>query len=124
MSSRDEVLRAAQARAEALAAGDVSRLAALLHPDFRWTSHVGQQFDRAAYIESNTDGGTVWRGQDLGDPEVLVVGRVAVLRTVVTDTIETVAGPETFRMPMTQVWVSTGAAWQCLAGHAGPRITG
>jgi hypothetical protein len=29
---------------------------------------------------------------------------------------------ETFRMPMTQVWVRVEDGWQCLAGHAGPRL--
>jgi hypothetical protein len=31
--------------------------------------------------------------------------------------------PETFRMPMTQVWVRVDGEWQCLSGHAGPRRT-
>ena len=30
--------------------------------------------------------------------------------------------PETYRMPMTQFWVRTDLGWQCLAGHAGPRL--
>jgi hypothetical protein len=28
---------------------------------------------------------------------------------------------ETFRMPMTQVWVRVVDRWTCLAGHAGTR---
>ena len=83
-----------------------------------------KQFDRASYLESNTGGRTTWRQQDLGEPEVLAVAGTAVLRTVVTDTIETVTGPETFRMPLTQVWVLDDLGWQCLAGHAGPRLGG
>lgn len=46
----------------------------------------------------------------------------AVLRTTVTDVIDTRDGPQTFRMPMTQFWVSGDSGWQCLAGHAGPRL--
>ena len=124
MSVVADVLAAARARAAALAAGDASRLGDLLHPDFRWTAHTGEQFDRASYLESNTGGRTTWRQQDLGEPEVLAVAGTAVLRTVVTDTIETVTGPETFRMPLTQVWVLGDLGWQCLAGHAGPRLGG
>lgn len=84
----DGVLAAARARADALAAGDASALTALLHPEFRWTTHTGAELDRDAYVAANTGGRTVWRQQDLGDPEVLVVGDAAVLRTVVTDVVE------------------------------------
>jgi hypothetical protein len=56
-------------------------------------------------------------------PEVVVVGETAVLCAEVTDVV--LAGEddsETFRMPMTQVWVRSGDDWVCLAGHAGPRL--
>lgn len=122
MSATDQVLEAALARAAALAAGDAAALTDLLHVDFRWTSHTGEGFDRAAYVDSNTGGRTAWRSQDLGDPDVAVVGDAAVLRTVVVDTIDTATGSETFRMPMTQFWVRSGPGWTCLAGHAGPRL--
>lgn len=123
VNAATDVLAAAQARAEALAAGDATTLTELLHADFRWTSHTGGDFDRAAYIEANTGGRTTWRRQDLGEPEVLVVAGAAVLRTVVTDIIATGSGPEAYRMPMTQFWVRDGSRWQCLAGHAGPRLS-
>ena len=122
MRARDDVMEAARDRAAALAAADPTRLRDLLHADFRWTSHTGQVFDRDAYLEANTGGSTRWRQQDLGDPEVVVVGSAAVLRTVVTDVVETAAGLATYRMPMTQVWVSSDGGWRCLAGHAGPRL--
>jgi len=117
-----EVVQAAEARAAALAAGDATLLAALLHADFRWTSHTGDAFDRDSYIDANTAGATVWRSQTLHDPEVVIAGDAAVLRCVVTDEIHTENGPQVFRMPMTQVWVRTGSGWACLAGHAGPRM--
>lgn len=123
MNAAEVVLQAAIARAAALAAGDAAGLTDLLHVEFRWTSHTGEDFDRAAYIDSNTGGGTVWKMQDLGDPSIIVAGDAAVLRTVVTDIIDTPAGPQTFRMPMTQCWVRTRSKWRCLAGHAGPRFT-
>jgi hypothetical protein len=123
VSSSSDVVAAARARAQALAAGDAEALAALLHDEFRWTSHTGEHFDRAGYIEANTQGRTTWRQQDLGDPEVGVVGSAAVLRTTVADTVETPAGPQTSRMPMTQTWVRTHSGWTCLAGHAGPLVT-
>lgn len=118
------VLAAAQARAEALAAGDAGALIRLLHPDFRWTTHVGQVFDRDQYVGRNTDPSTiVWSRQDLGEATVTVVADTAVLHTWVVDTIDTAGGSETFRMPMTQTWVRASDGWRCLAGHAGPRIT-
>ena len=123
MDPRRQVLQAAQARAAALAAGDAGRLRELLHEEFRWTAHTGENFDRASYLKSNTGGRTSWRGQDLGDADVVVVGAAAVLRTVVTDTIDRVDGIEIYRMPMTQFWVRVGGGWRCLAGHAGPRLT-
>lgn len=114
-------MSAAEERASALAAGDAGRLEALLHDDFRWTSHVGDRYCRAEYIRRNTGGDTVWRSQQLSNAEVVVVGDTAVLCAEVTDVVlrdddET----ETFRMPMTQVWVRLDGSWRCLAGHAGP----
>lgn len=120
----DEVLRAAQDRAAALAAGDAARLEALLHPDFRWTSHRGRVFDRAAYVEANTGGGTVWRGQGLDGCEVIVTGETAVLLAVADDEVVGPEGPVHHRMPVTQVWVRTADRWRCLGGHAGPRLDG
>lgn len=67
-------------------------------------------------------GARTWRSQTLHDPAVTVVGDAAVLRGVVDDVVVTPDGDERFRMPMTQVWVRTDAGWQCLAGHAGPRL--
>ncbi len=119
----EQVVAAARARADALAAGDAVRLTALLHPDFRWTSHVGETFDRTEYVRRNTEGHTVWRSQELTGIEVDVVGDTAVLRAQVTDVVVSEDGePEAFTMPMTQVWVREGQAWRCLAGHAGPRL--
>ena len=115
------VLASARARAEALASADASTLLRLLHPAFAWTAHTGQTYDREAYVGRNTDGTTVWRRQDLGDPTVVVVGDTAVLRTTVVDEVAGEDGqPETFEMPMTQVWVREQGVWRCLGGHAGP----
>jgi uncharacterized protein (TIGR02246 family) len=122
MDAEQEVMSAAEERASALAAGDAERLAALLHDDFRWTSHLGDTYSRSEYIRRNTEGDTVWRSQQLSSAEVVVVGDTAVLYAEVTDVVlseddET----ETFRMPTTQVWVRLDRSWKCLAGHAGPR---
>ena len=122
MDAASQVIRAAEARANALADGDADRLAALLHPEFRWTTHVGETHDRDEYVRRNTEGHTVWRAQTLLDAHVVVVDDTAVLRCEVTDVV--LAGddePATFRMPMTQVWVRTDGRWSCLGGHAGPR---
>jgi len=117
-----EVLAAARERAAALAAGDSSRLTALLHPSFRWVSHRGDRFTREEYVERNTRGPLAWRSQALEEPEVTVVGETAVLHAVVRDVVATESGDEEFRMPVTQVWVRSGDGWVCLAGHAGPRL--
>lgn len=50
---------------------------------------------------------------------VTVVGDVAVLHAQTTDVV---GSGETFRMPMTQVWVRQEDQWLSLAGHAGPRL--
>jgi ketosteroid isomerase-like protein len=107
-----------------LADGDAERLSELLHEDFRWTAHVGVTYGRAEYIRRNTEGHTIWRSQQLVDPEVVVVGDTAVLYAEVTDVVVPAGekDSETFRMPMTQVWVRRGDDWVCLAGHAGPRL--
>ena len=116
------VLARVEARSAALADADPEALRALLHPEFRWTSHVGDSFDRESYIRANTTGQTVWRAQTVLDPEIVVVGDAAVLRCTVVDEVGAV-DVETFRMPMTQCWVRVDGEWMCLAGHAGPRLT-
>lgn len=122
MSASQEVVSAAEERASALASGDPERLSALLHGDFRWTSHRGETYSRAEYIRRNTGGGTAWCSQQLSDVDVVVVGDTAVLCADVTDVVLAENGePESFRMPVTQVWVRLGHGWTCLAGHAGPR---
>lgn len=122
MDAEQEVKAAAEERALALAAGDAERLSALLHDGFRLTSHVGDTYSRSEYIRRNTEGRTVWRSQRLSDAEVVVVGDTAVLYAEVTDVVlKEDDEPETFRMPMTQVWVRSNHDWKCLAGHAGPR---
>jgi hypothetical protein len=115
-----QVLAAAEARADALAAADAARLGQLLHPEFHWVSHRGEHFDRDGYLHANTEGPTQWRSQVLVDPQVTVVDEVAVLRCTVLDSVSTDDGPRIFRMPMTQVWVRAEAKWLCLTGHAGP----
>ncbi len=121
MNEETEVIRAAEARASALADGDADRLLGLLHEDFRWTSHVGETYDRTEYVRRNTQGDTVWRSQGLIGPHVVVVGETAVLLAEATDVVLSRTGePETFRMPMTQVWVRDGADWTCLAGMRDP----
>ncbi|HEY0689541.1 MAG TPA: nuclear transport factor 2 family protein [Kribbella sp.] len=123
MDAEQEVIAAAVARGAALAAGDVDGLKRLLHPAFRWTSHLGEVFDRDSYLRANTAGSLNWKKQSLSDPEVVIVGTVAVLRCLVTDEVDAGRGRERFRMPMTQTWVRTDGHWLCLAGHAGPRLT-
>ena len=121
MDAREEVINAAHARASALIAADAENLRALLHEDFRWTSHRGDTFNRNEYIRRNTGGRTVWRAQELSGASVVVVGETAVLYAEVIDTVRSDAtGSKTLRMPMTQVWVRTNDGWKCLAGHAGP----
>lgn len=117
------MLQAAEDRARASAAGDPHALRELLHEDFRWTTHLGQVFDRDEYIRRNTEGVTMWRSQTLAASEIAVVNDTAVLLTVVTDVVAGLDDEDAeFRMPVTQVWVQDRGAWRCLAGHAGPRI--
>jgi hypothetical protein len=121
---RGEVLDAAHARAAALARGDAVALSRLLHPEFRWTSHTGEHFDRQAYVASNAGGSNRWSTQELRDVVVLVDGDTAVLCCEVRDVVDRGRAAEDFRMPMTQVWVRHPGGWVCLAGHAGPRRKG
>ncbi|WP_165821249.1 nuclear transport factor 2 family protein [Nocardioides gansuensis] len=118
-----EVIERAEARATALANADAGQLGRLLHEDFRWTTHIGQTFNREEYIRRNTEGQTVWRSQELSGANVAIVADTAVLVGEVTDVVLRVGSPETFRMPITQVWVRQDDEWKCLAGHAGPRLT-
>ena len=122
MDDAQQVIAAAEDRASVLAAGDAERLRELLHEQFRWTTHVGETFNRSEYIRRNTEGHTVWRSQDLTNAEAVVVGETAVLQAEVTDVVVSAHDDvETFRMPMTQAWVSSAVGRKCLIGHAGPR---
>jgi hypothetical protein len=106
-----ELLAAVQRRAEALGSGRAEELAAVLHPDFHWTSHRGEVFDRDRYA------------QQIEDPQCDVVGAVGVVRCLVLDEVERDGVRLTFRMPVTQTWVRDEAGvWTCLAGHAGPTV--
>jgi len=122
MDAQTEVIRAAEARAEALAAGDAARLRELLHAEFRWVSHAGERFTRDSYIESNTNGLREWSEQRLTEISVVAHEETAVLRCTVIDTVDRGHGPREYRMPMTQVWVRRDGRWVCLAGHAGARF--
>ena len=124
VSDEEQVLGAAQARASALARGDGDALGRLLHEQFRWTTHLGEQLDRTDYVSRNTAGQTVWSSQELSHPRVVVVGDTAVLHADVTDVVSSGEHePTAFRMPVTQVCVRMSDGWQCLAGHAGPRLS-
>lgn len=121
MGAEQEVVKAAKDRASALAGGDAERLTELLHEQFRWTTHVGQTFDRSEYIRRNTEGLTVWRSQALSDAQVVVVGDTAVLYAEVVDVVLSDGGePQTFRMPMTQVWVCQAATGSALLATRAP----
>ena len=117
-----DVVAAAEARAAALANGDVDELRRLLHPQLRWTTHRGAVLDRDAYIAGNTDGSLVWLQQRLEHPTATVVDDTAVLTAVVVDQVERHGQQETFRLRLTQTWVREAGAWRCIAGHAGPPL--
>jgi hypothetical protein len=121
-SEAREVLEAAQARARALADGDGAALWALLHPHFVWTSHRAERFDRRMYVEANTANGIIWHHQDLRGVDVRVVGDTAVLCATVVDDVTILDTRASYEMPVTQTWVHSSQGWQCLAGHAGPRL--
>ena len=121
-SRSEDVLRAFERRAVALVDADERALRRLLHPEFVWTSHSGERFDLAAYLRANVDGRLRWLRQELHDPRVIVVGDVAVVTGVVSDTVVRGSAPVTFVMPLTQTWVADDGGWRCLAGHAGPLL--
>jgi ketosteroid isomerase-like protein len=121
-SDEKAVVAAAEQRASALANRDAEELRRLMHPDLRWTTYTGLVLDRDSYIAGNTDGSLVWHAQRLEQPTVTVVGDTAVLTAVVVDEVEHEGKRETFRLRLTQTWVRSGGAWQCIAGHAGPRL--
>ena len=121
MNQADEVLRAAEIRAAALADGEPDRLRRLLHPEFQWTSHRGDRFDRESYVLANTRE-LRWLKQRLEDPEVTVVGDTAILLCTMIDRVVRDGDELELRMPVTQVWVRAHKAWVMLAGHAGPAL--
>jgi hypothetical protein len=122
VTDAEAVLAAARERARSLVAGDATRLASLLHPQLRWTTFRGDVLDRDRYVAGNTDGSLRWSGQTLHDVHVVVVEDTAVLTAVVVDEVDRGGEAERFRLRLTQTWVRTPDGWQCLSGHAGPRL--
>jgi ketosteroid isomerase-like protein len=116
---RDEVLAAVRGRSEALSSGDPDRLRRWLHEDFVWTSHRGEVFGRAAYVEANTRW-LRWVSQEMVDPQITIVGDTAVVVGAVRDVVERDGEPAAFTMRVTQTWIRSADGWQCVAGHAGP----
>jgi hypothetical protein len=111
MSDEHAVLSAAVARAAALSRGNAADLERWLHPQFCWTSHTGERFDRRTYIESNVGTGAIrWHAQHLDDVSVSVVADTAVVRCTVRDDVETGDGRRIYRMPVTQTWCVTTVA--------------
>ena len=47
---------------------------------------------------------------------------VAVLTALVVDVVARDGARETFRLRLTQTWINAVDGWQCLSGHAGPRL--
>jgi len=104
-------------------AGDRRRLAALLHPQLLWTTYQGVVLDREDYLAVNVGGGLVWIEQTLQDIDVQIIGNaVAVLTALVVDVVNRDGAQDTFRLRLTQTWVNSADGWQCLSGHAGPRV--
>ena len=122
MTDEQQVLEAAQRRAEALVAADAVVLCQLMHEHLRWTTFQGDTLDRAAYVEGNTNGTVRWHGQRLDDVEVMVVADTAVLTAIAHDDVERDGAREMFTLHLTQVWIRDGSGWRCLGGHAGPRL--
>jgi ketosteroid isomerase-like protein len=123
VKERDQVLRAAERRAQALAARDATALHDLMHESLTWTTFRGEVLDRDGYIAGNTEGQLVWQSQLLEDAEVVVIGNTAVLTARDIDTVRRdTHDEESYTLRLTQTWVRTDDKWQCLAGHAGPRI--
>ncbi len=102
--------------------GHPDELLELLHPDFRWTSHRGETFDRAAYLRANIGGALTWRRQEVDDLRIAIAGVAGVVWCVVTDEVEIDGRLLSFRMPVTQTWLREDGSWRCLAGHAGPLL--
>lgn len=117
-----DVLDAALERADALKRRDGELLGGLLHPNFCWISHKGDQFDRDTYLRSNLEGQNTWHAQTLEQPKITIFGTTAVLTCIVTDDVSTMAGRSQKRMPMTQVWIHEDEKWLLIAGHAGPLL--
>jgi ketosteroid isomerase-like protein len=118
----EQVLDAAQRRAAALAGRDAEALRALMHPALQWTTFKGDVLSRDQYIAGNTAGDLVWRSQRLEDPQVAVVGDTAILTALVIDEVHKDGRDQTFAVRLTQTWVRGEAGWQCLSGHAGPKL--
>lgn len=118
MTHEQEVFEAAVRRATALESGDPEQLHSTLHPNFVWTSHKGDVFDRESYIQSNTSGSLTWKRQRLEDVDIRVVGTTGVLTGTVVDEVERDGQSQSLTLLVTQVWIREGMEWLCLAGHA------
>jgi ketosteroid isomerase-like protein len=93
-----------------------------MHPALQWTTFQGEVLSHEQYVAGNTADGLTWRSQRLEDARVAVVGDTAIVSALVIDEVERDGRDQTFALRLTQTWVRADASWQCLAGHAGPKV--
>lgn len=111
------VVQAAEARARALVTQNSAALRELMHEQCRWITYAGLVLDRDDYIDRNTSRVHI-TAQSFEAPEVRIVGRTAVLTTVVNDEFD----GQPFRLRLTMTWVKEADRWRLLAAHAGPKL--
>lgn len=116
---RDQLVRLARERSDALVRRDAETLGRILADGFVYTNASGQVLDKATYLARYVHSPDVrWLAQDLEDVEVRVLGDTAVLTFRVHDRATFGAQTLDAHFRSTFVYVKTPAGWQCLAGHS------
>lgn len=116
-SVADTIKQLEQDWADAMIAGDVSRLSQIVADDWIIIS-PGKTVTKASFLDSVKSGKNKLETCAFGPRDVMVLGNVAVLQGSVTETRIVNGQSSTFRVVYMDVWVKRGDRWVVVRSQA------
>jgi hypothetical protein len=117
MDHKAEIIRLAEAKAEALVKRDTAALGKILHDDFQYTNSHGMTYDKESYVGLFLGSAEMtFKSQEYKDAEVSVHGVIGIFEAVVAD-IFTYQGKERRgRYKTIQLFLLENGQWKWLRG--------
>ncbi len=115
----EAAVRAAEGRrGQALVAGDVPTLEALLADDLVYTHSSGRVDSKATYLEPLRSGRTRYTSFQPADLSVRLYGDTAVIRGTARSEAQVTTGTSRTHLRFTAIWHRRADAWVMVAWHA------